>query len=169
MKAAVTTRPGQPDVIELQEKPKPTAKPEWVVIRVKAFGLNRSELFTRQGHSPGVNFPITQGIECVGEIEEDPSGLYQPGQKVAACMGGMGWQAIRWRLCRICCCARRNCCPIRERTALDHVGGYPGNVSDRLRFAEPCVGGQKKGTFCSSGAAPPPLVCSRVSWPNTMG
>lgn len=92
MKAAVTTKPGPPDVIAIQEKPKPAAKPGWVVIRVKAFGLNRSELYTRQGHSPGVAFPIVQGIECVGEVDDDPSGLFRTGQKVAACMGGLGRQ-----------------------------------------------------------------------------
>lgn len=92
MKAAVTTKPGPPDVIDIQEKPRPTAKPGWIVIRVRAFGLNRSELYTRQGHSPGVTFPIIQGIECVGEVADDPSGLYSVGQKVAACMGGMGRQ-----------------------------------------------------------------------------
>lgn len=90
MKAAITTQSGPPEVIQIQETPQPTAKEGWVVIRVKAFGLNRSELFTRQGHSPGVTFPIVQGIECVGEIEEDVSGVYAKGQKVAACMGGMG-------------------------------------------------------------------------------
>jgi NADPH2:quinone reductase len=35
-------------------------------------------------------FPRIQGIECVGEVAEDPSGTYQPGQKVAAIIGGMG-------------------------------------------------------------------------------
>ena len=39
-------------------------------IRVEAFGLNRSELFTRQGHSPSVTFPRVLGIECVGEVDD---------------------------------------------------------------------------------------------------
>jgi NADPH:quinone reductase len=30
------------------------------------------------------------GIECVGEIDFDPSGLLRAGQKVAAIMGGLG-------------------------------------------------------------------------------
>ena len=90
MKAAVTVRAGGPEVIEIQEVYKPEVKKGWVLIKIKAFGLNRSELFTRQGHSPGVKFPRIQGIECVGEIEADPSGTYKPGQKVAAIMGGMG-------------------------------------------------------------------------------
>ncbi|MCB0490688.1 MAG: zinc-binding dehydrogenase [Cyclobacteriaceae bacterium] len=90
MKAAVTTRQGLPDVIEIREVPMPEVKSGWVLIRVKAFGLNRSELFTRRGDSPGVTFPRIQGIECVGVIEEDPSNTFQKGQQVAAIMGGMG-------------------------------------------------------------------------------
>ena len=90
MKAAITLRSGDPEVIEIQDRPVPEAKSGWVLIRIMAFGLNRSELFTRQGHSPGVVFPRIQGIECVGTVEEDLSGTYSKGQKVAAIMGGMG-------------------------------------------------------------------------------
>lgn len=90
MKAAITAQPGKPDFIKLQEVPIPSVKAGWVLIQVKAFGLNRSELFTRQGHSPNVIFPRIQGIECVGIVKEDPSHTYQPGQQVAAIMGGMG-------------------------------------------------------------------------------
>jgi NADPH2:quinone reductase len=90
MKAAVTTTAGKPEVIQVQERPIPTVKDGWILIKIKAFGLNRSEIFTRQGDSPNVKFPRIQGIECVGEIEEDPSGTFKKGQKVAALMGGMG-------------------------------------------------------------------------------
>jgi NADPH2:quinone reductase len=90
MKAAVTVKAGKPDVIQIQERPKPAVKSGWVLVKIKAFGINRSEIFTRQGDSPGVQFPRIQGIECVGEIEEDPSATYKKGQKVAALMGGMG-------------------------------------------------------------------------------
>ena len=90
MKAAVTTKAGNPDAIEIQNVSIPKVKEGWVLIRVKAFGLNRSELFTRRGDSPGVDFPRIQGIECTGLIEEDPSETYSKGQQVAAIMGGMG-------------------------------------------------------------------------------
>lgn len=90
MKAAITTSAGTPDVIKIQEVPKPKIKSGWILIQVKAFGLNRSELFTRRGDSPGVKFPRIQGIECVGLIENDPSNTYKKGQFVAAIMGGMG-------------------------------------------------------------------------------
>ncbi len=90
MKAAVTTQVGDPEVIQIQEVPKPDVKSGWVLINVKAFGLNRSEIFTRKGDSPGVEFPRIQGIECVGIVDEDPSNTYEKGQQVAAIMGGMG-------------------------------------------------------------------------------
>jgi len=90
MKAAITTKAGKPDVIQIQDRPIPAVQNGWVLVRIKAFGINRSEIFTRQGDSPNVKFPRVQGIECVGEIENDPSGTYKKGQKVAALMGGMG-------------------------------------------------------------------------------
>ena len=90
MKAAITTKSGDPGVIEIQEIGRPKVKSGWVLIKVEAFGLNRSELFTRRGDSPGVVFPRIQGIECVGIVEEDPSNTYQKGEQVAAIMGGMG-------------------------------------------------------------------------------
>ena len=45
---------------------------------------------TRKGLSPSVQFPRVLGIECVGEVEADPSGQYARGQLVMALMGGMG-------------------------------------------------------------------------------
>ncbi len=90
MKAAVTIDTGNSDVIQLREVPIPEIKSGWVLIKVMAFGLNRSELFTRRGDSPGVKFPRIQGIECVGIVENDASKTYKKGQKVAAIMGGMG-------------------------------------------------------------------------------
>lgn len=90
MKAAVTFQAGSPNVIKIREVPNPKIKSGWALITVKAFGLNRSEIFTRRGDSPGVSFPRIQGIECVGVIEEDPTNTYAKGQQVAAMMGGMG-------------------------------------------------------------------------------
>ena len=90
MKAAVVEQPGGPEVLQIKEIPVPPPKPGWVLIRVKAFGLNRSEMYTRQGHSPGVRFPRVLGIECVGVVEDGGGTDLEPGQKVAAVMGEMG-------------------------------------------------------------------------------
>ena len=62
------------------------------MIRVKAFGLNRSEMFTRQGLSPDVPFPRILGIEAVGVVAGAPGGEFEDGATVATVMGGMGRQ-----------------------------------------------------------------------------
>jgi NADPH2:quinone reductase len=90
MKAIVVEHAGAPDVLQIRDVPRPEPRPGWVLIRVKAFGLNRSEMFTRQGHSPSVKFPRVLGIECVGVVEAAPGTSLQTGQTVAAVMGGMG-------------------------------------------------------------------------------
>lgn len=92
MKAAVIYEPGGPEVLKLEDRPVPTPADGEVLIRVKAFGLNRSELFTRQGHSPGVIFPRILGIEAVGLVEEAPGSDFQKGDPVATAMDGMGRQ-----------------------------------------------------------------------------
>lgn len=90
MKAAVLYQPGGPDRLLIEERPIPTPREGHVLVQVKAFGLNRSELMTRKGLSPNVRFPRVLGIECVGQVEFDPSGEYPKGQQVLALMGGMG-------------------------------------------------------------------------------
>jgi NADPH:quinone reductase-like Zn-dependent oxidoreductase len=74
MKAAVMYAPGGPEVWKVENRPIPAPRTGQVLIRIKAFGLNRSELFTRQGLSPDVHFPRILGIEGVGIVEEAPGG-----------------------------------------------------------------------------------------------
>lgn len=90
MRVAVLADPGGAGNFYFEDRQLPQPEKGWVLVKVKAFGLNRSELMTRKGYSPNVTFPRVLGIECVGEVEEDPSGKFSRGQKVAAFMGGMG-------------------------------------------------------------------------------
>ena len=90
MRAVVLDAPGSPEALELRELPRPRPTPGWVLIEVKAFGLNRSELHTRLGLAEGVTFPRVLGIEAVGIVVEAPGGEFTSGQQVAARMGGMG-------------------------------------------------------------------------------
>jgi NADPH:quinone reductase-like Zn-dependent oxidoreductase len=91
MKAAVFYQPGGPEALKVEQRPIPTPKPGQVLIQIKAFGLNRSELFTRQGHSgSAVTLPRILGIEATGLVSQCPGNEFQNGQRVATCMGGMG-------------------------------------------------------------------------------
>lgn len=92
MRAVVVTRPGGLEVLEIKDVPVPVRKPGWVRIKVKAFGVNESEVTTRKGESDAVvTYPRVPGIEGVGVVDEadEDSGL-RPGQQVATMMGGMG-------------------------------------------------------------------------------
>lgn len=90
MRAAVCVGAGGPEVLELREVPVPAVRPGWSLVRVCGAGLNRSELRTRQGHSPSVVFPRVLGIECVGVVAESTSPLVAAGTTVAVVMGELG-------------------------------------------------------------------------------
>jgi NADPH:quinone reductase len=90
MRAVVLDGPGPPEALVIRDIPVPDPAVGWVLIRVRAFGLNRSELHTRLGLAQGVTFPRVPGIEAVGQVAECPGGEFAPGQQVATLMGGMG-------------------------------------------------------------------------------
>ncbi|MFC6253364.1 alcohol dehydrogenase catalytic domain-containing protein [Secundilactobacillus hailunensis] len=91
MKAIVIEKAGGPEALQLKEVPTPKVKPGWSLVRVKGFGINHSEIYTRKGESPTVKFPRILGIECVGEVADTTESDRLPvGQKVVSIMGGMG-------------------------------------------------------------------------------
>ena len=91
MRAVVVSKAGDSSVLEVKEITKPNLKEGWSLVKVMGFGINRSEIFTRQGLSPSVIFPRVLGIECVGVIEETTDSSRLPiGQKVISIMGEMG-------------------------------------------------------------------------------
>ncbi|WP_328563192.1 alcohol dehydrogenase catalytic domain-containing protein [Streptomyces coelicoflavus] len=92
MRAVVVTRPGGLDALEIKDVPVPVRKPGWVRIRVKAFGVNESEVTTRKGESDAeVSYPRIPGIEGVGIVDQaDENSSLKSGQQVATMMGGMG-------------------------------------------------------------------------------
>jgi NADPH:quinone reductase len=90
MKAVVLEKPCIAEELVVREVPKHQVKPGWVLIKIKAFGINRSEIFTRQGDSPSVKLPRIIGIECAGEVEDPSDSSFKKGQRVVSMMGGLG-------------------------------------------------------------------------------
>ncbi len=91
MRAVVLDAPDPPAALALRELPVPEPRPGWVLLRVEAFGLNRSELHTRLGLAgPDVTYPRVLGIEASGVVEAAPGTSLRPGQKAVALMGDMG-------------------------------------------------------------------------------
>jgi NADPH:quinone reductase-like Zn-dependent oxidoreductase len=91
MRAIVVHAPGGPEALRLEERPVPQVRPGRVLVRVRAFGLNRAELITRAGGSgDAVTFPRVPGIECVGQVADPSDSGLEAGATVMAVMGGMG-------------------------------------------------------------------------------
>lgn len=91
MRAVILTAPGPVENLELRTIPIPVPRPGEVLIQVMAFGLNRSELFTRLGYSgDAVTYPRVLGIEAAGVVASAPGGEFDPGRQVVTMMGGMG-------------------------------------------------------------------------------
>ena len=124
MKAAVMYAPGGPEVLKVETRPVPVPVAGQVLIRVKGFGLNRSELFTRQGHSPGVKFPRILGIEAVGTVESAPGGEFDKGETVGTVMGGMG-RAFDGGYAEYTCVPAKQVQAIKTSLPWDVLGAIP--------------------------------------------
>lgn len=76
----------------LTELPVPKVRSGWVLVKVRAFGMNHSEQILRLSEIKAdyIQKPIVPGIECVGEIADPSDSNFKVGQKVIALMGGMG-------------------------------------------------------------------------------
>ncbi|KAK8003541.1 hypothetical protein PG989_003260 [Apiospora arundinis] len=94
MRAVVCAETGGIDVLKLQNIPIPTPAHGQVLLKIMGFGINRAEMYTRQGHSPTVKFPRIVGIECIGRVvtygDSTEPVAHPTGTRVATCMGGLG-------------------------------------------------------------------------------
>ena len=90
MKAVKIYQAGGPEQLIYQDVPMPDVKDGWSLVKIKGFGINHSEIFTREGKSPSVQFPRILGIECVGEVAQSSTPALAVGQKVISIMGEMG-------------------------------------------------------------------------------
>lgn len=92
MKAVVINGCCKADDLKVSEIPVPEVCPGWVLVHVKAAGLNHSEAILRmyEADEDYINTPVVPGIECVGEIADPSDSDFKKGDRVVALMGGMG-------------------------------------------------------------------------------
>lgn len=124
MRAIVLDGPGPPEALTIRDLPVPDPARGWVLIKVRAFGLNRSELHTRLGLAQGVTFPRVPGIEAVGVVEQCPGGEFAPGQQAAALMGGMG-RTFDGGYAEYTCVPASQVVPFRSSLGWDVLGAVP--------------------------------------------
>ncbi len=94
MKAVVVEKPGDESVLKIGEVAEPALKPDEILIRVKAAGLNRADILQRQGFyppPPGASEII--GLECAGEVAAIGSAVtgWKLGDRAMALLPGGGY------------------------------------------------------------------------------
>ena len=92
MKAVLLNGVTEAKDLVLSEVPIPEVRPGWVLVKVRAFGMNHSEQILRLSEicAEYIQKPIIPGIECAGEVADPSDSGLSKGQKVIAMMGGMG-------------------------------------------------------------------------------
>jgi NADPH2:quinone reductase len=124
VKAVVLDAPGPVEALRLRELPDPVPGPGWVLIEVRAAGLNRSELHTRLGMAEGMIFPRVLGLEATGVVLDCPGGEFEVGTQVMAMMGGMGRQ-LDGGYAELTCVPARQVIPFTSSLPWSVLGAVP--------------------------------------------
>ncbi|HLT41462.1 MAG TPA: NAD(P)H-quinone oxidoreductase [Sphingobacteriaceae bacterium] len=106
MKAIIISKFGGPEVLQVVERELPVHSSKEVLIKVKAFGINRPDVFQRKGNYPapkGASMDIP-GLEVAGIVEEcgEDVGRWKVGDEVCALLSGGGYSeyvAVNERHC----------------------------------------------------------------------
>jgi NADPH2:quinone reductase len=138
MKAVQIARPGGPEVLQLTERPVPAPRPEEILIRVAAAGVNRPDVLQRSG-----NYPVPPdasdlpGLEVAGEVAALGSSArtFRPGEKVCALVHGGGYAEY-------CVAPEVQALPVPKGLSMVEAASLPetfftvwANVYDRARLA----------------------------------
>lgn len=146
MRAAVTIRPGEMRVVEVEE---PRPEPGEAVLSVQAVGLCGSDVHFFTGHHPYASYPRVQGHEFCGIVESLPAGYAGPlssGDLVAV------EPLVTCGTCYPCRRGHANCCVRMQTYGIHRTGALaeriavpatllhpaPGLDSELAALVEPC-------------------------------
>ncbi len=153
MKAVVLDKITEGKDIVVSEVPVPEVRPGWVLIKVKAFGLNHSEKLLRLNEirADCIQKPVIPGIECVGEIADPSDSGLTAGQKVAALMGGMG-RSFNGSYAEYALLPRRIVFNIESDLPWDMLGAVPETYFTAWGSLFECLQLKKEDTLLIRGA-----------------
>ena len=167
MKVALISKAGGDFEIVEREIPKPG--PGQVLIKVHACGVCHSDVLTKEGAWPGIQYPRVPGHEVAGVIDELGSGVssWKKGQRV-----GVGWHGGHDGTCRECRRGDFRNCRNERIAGISYDGGYqqymvapiealaaiPDSLSDAEAAPLLCAGITTYNALRHSGALPGDLV-----------
>jgi D-arabinose 1-dehydrogenase-like Zn-dependent alcohol dehydrogenase len=167
MKAAQVSKPGAE--FQIVERGIPTPGAGQVRIKVLACGVCHSDLFTKEGAWPGIQYPRVPGHEVVGTIDEvgNDASQWKKGQRV-----GVGWHGGHDGTCRECRRGDFGNCRNLQVPGISYDGGYqeymlapvealvpvPDSLGDAEAAPLLCAGITTFNALRHSGAFPGDLV-----------
>jgi NADPH:quinone reductase-like Zn-dependent oxidoreductase len=160
MRAVVLNGVTKAEDVEISNAPIPEAKSGWVVIKIKAFGLNHSEQILRldEIRADYINKPIIPGIECVGEVYNPADTHFKKGQRVVAFMGGLG-RSFDGSYAEYACIPAKNVFTVNSSLPWEKLAQIPetfftawGSLFECLAL-KPCDKLLVRGATCALGYA----------------
>lgn len=167
MKVAQISRPGGDFELVEREIPQPSAGE--VRIKVQACGVCHSDVLTKEGMWPGIQYPRVPGHEVAGVVEELGDGVtaWKKGQRV-----GVGWHGAHDHTCLPCRRGDFRNCENLKISGISYDGGYqqymiapvealasvPETLSDVEAAPLLCAGITTYNALRHSGALPGDLV-----------
>lgn len=153
MKAVVLDKITKAEEITISEVAIPDVRPGWVLVKIRAFGLNHSEQILRLGEirADYIQKPIIPGIECVGEIVDPSDSDLSVGQKVVALMGGLG-RSFNGSYAEYALLPRRIVFPISSGLSWDALGAVPETYFTAWGSLFECLHLTKDDTLLIRGA-----------------
>ena len=167
MKVAQISKAGADFEIVEREIPKPGVG--HVLIKVQACGVCHSDVFTKEGYWPGIQYPRVPGHEVAGIIDELGAGVseWKKGQRV-----GVGWHGGHDGTCLACRRGDFGNCQNLKIAGISYDGGYqqymvapvealttmPESLSDAEAAPLLCAGITTFNALRHSGARPGDLV-----------
>ncbi len=126
MKAVLLEQITEARDITLSDCAIPEVRSGWVLVKVRAFGLNHSEKLLRLNEirADYIQKPIIPGIECVGEVADSSDSDLSVGQKVIALMGGMG-RSFHGSYAEYALLPRRIVFPVESNLLWEALGAVP--------------------------------------------
>ncbi|MBA6154696.1 NAD(P)H-quinone oxidoreductase [Gelidibacter maritimus] len=126
MKAIHITKSGGPEVLQLQKTPKPKPEKHQVLIKVKAAGINRSDISTRENmaaYGHGAIGTLIPGLEVSGEVVDVGMAVKDKeiGDKVCALISSGGYAEY-------VAVNSSHCLPIPEGISLIEAAAIPETV-----------------------------------------
>jgi NADPH:quinone reductase len=122
MKAIVVREKGKANNLTITEYQKPEPENGFVLVKNKAFGINRAEVYMRKGEFGETHDII--GIEFAGVIEKDPSNTYRSGQKVVSFVGGLA-RTLGGSYAEYVCVPLKNIIPVETNLPWNELAAIP--------------------------------------------